>query len=140
MKVCPTCGTEKELEEFHRDSRSKDGHTRDCKHCARARAIRCRAARVDYWREHDRIRRQTPARKAFEREKLRRLRHRYPEKWAARYEVDKAIRKGLLRRMPCQICGDVSEAHHPDYSKPLEVVWLCKKHHRELHASEKANQ
>ncbi len=46
-----------------------------------------------------------------------------------------AIQAGRLVRQPCQECGEVrSEAHHEDYSKPLEVIWLCKPHHREADA------
>ena len=35
----------------------------------------------------------------------------------------------------CSQCGVEGriEAHHPDYSKPLEVVWLCRIHHVEAH-------
>ncbi|GAG03219.1 unnamed protein product, partial [marine sediment metagenome] len=41
---------------------------------------------------------------------------------------------GRLKRGKCLVCGDEkTEAHHEDYSKPLEVKWLCKKHHSELH-------
>lgn len=44
--------------------------------------------------------------------------------------VSKAIRTGALTRKPCEICGAVRvEAHHRDYRKPLEVNWLCRKHH-----------
>lgn len=46
-----------------------------------------------------------------------------------------AIRKGYLIRQPCEVCSteiDV-QAHHDDYSKPLDVRWLCRKHHREHH-------
>jgi hypothetical protein len=57
-------------------------------------------------------------------------RNRLDAKWAVRY----AIVKGELNRMPCVKCGNPkSEAHHEDYSKPLEVIWLCKKHHEEHH-------
>ncbi len=36
---------------------------------------------------------------------------------------------------PCSVCGTTEnvEKHHPDYSKPFEVVFLCRPHHRELH-------
>lgn len=36
---------------------------------------------------------------------------------------------------PCSVpgCESTGERHHPDYSKPLEIVWLCRKHHRMIH-------
>lgn len=44
--------------------------------------------------------------------------------------VSKAIRDGVLKRMPCVICGaPKTHGHHTDYFKPLDVVWLCPKHH-----------
>jgi len=62
-------------------------------------------------------------------------------KHEARWQVSRAIESGKLNRQPCEKCGNVkSEAHHPDYSKPLEVVWLCKKHHCEEHARAKGVQ
>ena len=46
----------------------------------------------------------------------------------------RAIKAGKLLKLPCFCCGDLeTEAHHPDYSAPLDVVWLCKKHHQEIH-------
>jgi hypothetical protein len=45
-----------------------------------------------------------------------------------------AIRIGRLKRRPCAICADPrSEAHHPDYSKPLSVIFLCQLHHKRMH-------
>lgn len=50
-----------------------------------------------------------------------------------------AVRQGRLIEMPCEVCKSTVkiEAHHDDYSKPLEVRWLCRKHHREHHNNEK---
>lgn len=63
---------------------------------------------------------------------VRRWRERNPEKDRARKLTYVAIRNGTLVKEPCFICGeDETEAHHHDYKKPLEVVWLCKKHHQE---------
>jgi hypothetical protein len=43
----------------------------------------------------------------------------------------KAISDGTLVQQPCEKCGKrKSEAHHDDYSKPLDVHWLCRFHHR----------
>src|ERR1035437_10181602 len=62
---------------------------------------------------------------------------RFPEKIEARKQVMLAIKKGILKRQPCEVCGDPkSEAHDPDHSKPLKVVWLCRSHHGEIEKSE----
>jgi hypothetical protein len=47
------------------------------------------------------------------------------------------IRKGYIELLPCSVCGtnEKVEAHHDDYDKPLEVRFLCRKHHREHHKS-----
>lgn len=65
----------------------------------------------------------------------KRMREKFPEKWEARLKVREAIRKGKLKRMPCEICKDTIkiQAHHNNYLEPLEVIWLCKKHHEHIH-------
>jgi hypothetical protein len=51
--------------------------------------------------------------------------------------IHKAIKNNTLVKQPCSICGNKdSEAHHEDYSKPLDVIWLCRKHHLERHPKE----
>ena len=49
------------------------------------------------------------------------------------------INDGTLIRLPCEVCGvnESVDAHHDDYHKPLDVRWLCKKHHYEHHNNEK---
>lgn len=43
------------------------------------------------------------------------------------------IRRGKLVPEPCLFCGDpATQPHHEDYSKPLEVHWLCREHHLAL--------
>lgn len=58
-----------------------------------------------------------------------------PEKTRARAVVNHALVRGELHRKPCEVCGipdqrgidgrSLIQAHHDDYSKPLEVRWLC---------------
>lgn len=52
----------------------------------------------------------------------------------AKDAVNNAIRAGRLKKSPCGVCGNKnSQGHHPDYSKPLEVIWLCHEHHHMIH-------
>jgi len=53
----------------------------------------------------------------------------------ARLLLKTEIRAGRMNRQPCEVCGinNGVQGHHEDYSKPLEVIWLCRKHHRQLH-------
>lgn len=68
----------------------------------------------------------------------RRQRERWPAKEAARRAVAAAISSGSLVRQPCA-CGEPkSEAHHHDYTKPLDVVWLCRKCHVAEHKRDAA--
>lgn len=43
------------------------------------------------------------------------------------------IKRGKVLVMPCWICNEKAEAHHEDYTNPKDVIWLCRKHHLELH-------
>lgn len=53
----------------------------------------------------------------------------------ARAKAQYAMRLGRLIPEPCEVCGSTGrvEAHHDDYSKPLDVRWLCRRHHSEAH-------
>lgn len=46
------------------------------------------------------------------------------------------VKRGKVAKLPCAWCGACTEleAHHHDYSRPLEVVWLCRGHHLAVHA------
>ncbi len=130
-KSCSCCGAEKPLNMFQVRKASKDGYTASCKQCLK---------------ERDRIRDQTPERKALKeayakgkgKDKAYAAKKRYieknPKKRAAHVLVGNAIRDGKIVKQPCEVCGDaIVHAHHCDYDKPLDIVWLCPKHHEEWH-------
>src|SRR5215204_70534 len=57
-----------------------------------------------------------------------------PEQRAAYDAVQYAIRKGRLIPQPCEVCGaSPVNAHHDDYSRKLDVRWLCPTHHARHH-------
>ena len=40
----------------------------------------------------------------------------------------------IKETQPCEVCGQLeTERHHEDYSKPLEIKWLCSRHHKQVH-------
>jgi len=51
-------------------------------------------------------------------------------------KVQKAVKKGILiKPKECQMCKKTNcriEASHSDYSKPLDVLWVCVSCHRKL--------
>src|SRR4051794_27047026 len=59
-------------------------------------------------------------------------RRRHPARRTAWNAVYNAIKRGEMEKEPCEVCGNPeAEAHHDDYSKPLDVRWLCRDHHYE---------
>lgn len=65
----------------------------------------------------------------------KKYRAKFPEKTRIQDRTNKRInRDKTLERQPCEVCGEESaEAHHYDYIHPLNINWLCKKHHGEEH-------
>jgi hypothetical protein len=57
----------------------------------------------------------------------------------ARSYAHQYLKRGKIQRQPCRICGAAkAEMHHDDYSKPLEIDWLCRPCHVALHNAEYA--
>lgn len=57
------------------------------------------------------------------------------EKHLARMKIYYQVKIGKMKKGNCEYanCSNPVEAHHEDYSKPLEVRWVCKKHHELIH-------
>lgn len=63
------------------------------------------------------------------------------QRYKARRVAQNRRRDGKLLPEPCRFCGsESSQMHHPDYAKPLDVVWVCKPCHLELHRRERREQ
>ncbi len=57
------------------------------------------------------------------------------EKYLAHKAVETAVKRGKLNKLPCQVCGGTKlvHAHHDDYARKLDVIWLCPLHHKQRH-------
>ncbi len=151
MKTCISCDEEKQVGSFYTHPQMADGRLGKCKACCRRDARAHRAANLEKVKEYDRMRGRTQAHK----EKVRANAHKYahkqtewarkgraknPEAYKARTAVGNAIRDGKLIRGPCEVegCTRKAQGHHDDYSKPLDVRWLCPDHHGLVHRREAA--
>lgn len=131
MKTCFKCGASKPLDEFYKHPAMADGHLGKCKDCTKLdmRIDRQTKPRV---REYDRQRTGLPQRKALRGRITAEWRTKHPDRALAHEAAKNAVRDGKLTSPGlCQGCGLPKrlEKHHPDYSKPLLVVWLCKPCH-----------
>jgi len=133
-KQCFKCSNIKPLSEFYKHSGMADGHLNKCKECTRNDAAKHRDGNLEKVRAYDRergklshrIKAATAITKAWRSEDGRRQ--------TAHSAVARAIRSGNLCREPCVRCGDQkSVAHHEDYDKPLDVMWLCQPCHKQRH-------
>lgn len=134
VKTCFKCNVEKPVEDFYRHSRMKDGHLNKCKQCTKADVIKNRNENIEYYREYDIARSKLPHRKLEMLTRCIAERKRNPDKYSARSAVTNAVRDGRLEKTPCVICGASKVVgHHEDYSRPLDVVWMCQAHHVQYH-------
>lgn len=151
MKICTECRTPKPFTEFYGTP-----PTAKCKECTKAKANAYRAANLEKVKAYDRARSSLPHRVAARTEYQStnaysashsaanaRYRKRHPERDIARTALNNAVRDGRVVPWPiCAMpeCNSKPEAHHPDYSKPLDVVWLCDAHHKQAHAQTRKKQ
>jgi hypothetical protein len=124
-----------------------DGYLSFCKDCVKARIGVHREANLDRIKAFDKGRANLPhriaAREAYAKSGAPAINRgkkawiqRNPTKRTAHNILWRAIRKGeIMKPDACSKCGrEVRiEGHHPDYSKPLEVIWLCHRCHIKEH-------
>lgn len=116
-----------------------DGHFGICKECHKAamRAIGQTQEGKDRQKIRNTLPKRVAARAAYAKTAIgKSITNKAKAAWAKRNpEKVKAVRlANKLTRKPCEVCGAVNvHGHHDDYSKPLEVRWLCPRHHSEHH-------
>ncbi len=142
-KACTECETVKAIAKFHRNKRNKDGYMCIC--------IECRFEYMSKYWDNNRQRSRDNA-KIYETKRCREdedykkkrqgdfkaralvWKQNNKDKIRVHKRVAKAIKSGRLVRLPCVVCDDPkSNGHHEDYSKPFDVIWLCRSHHVQLH-------
>lgn len=146
--TCKVCGVTSDVAEFYSRVNTR------CKECHKAKVRANRAERADYYRTYDAYRYQHDP-------KVKKRRERYAKteagkaslsaarkKWikenaeknACHTILNNAVRDGrAFKPSACQACGATNcriEGHHIDYTKPLDVKWLCRSCHVAEHRME----
>jgi hypothetical protein len=142
VKTCFKCKRDLPYGEFYRHEMMADGHLGKCKDCTRDDVAENRIKNIGRIREYDRARAALPHRRRLRDQIMRRWRVLFPERHKAHEAVNNAVRDGRLqKKRECQRCGITPkriEAHHADYSKPLDVEWLCKPCHAQADKERRA--
>lgn len=133
--ACRVCGEIKPTGMFYAGQLRKTELIGECKDCTRAR-VRLRAANSPKVAEYEKARRSDPLRKSRHNDRTKQWRLDNPLARKAHIAVGVAVRARKLERQPCLFCGaEKVNAHHRDYTKPLEVIWLCARCHVRLHVN-----
>ena len=160
MRKCKVCGEVKPITDYYKHAGYYDTKCKECaKAYSRQYQREHREERIAYsrkyyaehradslahskkWVEENREKHREHCRKsnllhASERaEYTKQYRKNNPDKYKATSRINHLVEKGKLAKpMACEVCGKVGrvEAHHANYSKPLDVIWVCKKCHYKL--------
>jgi hypothetical protein len=122
LKICTKCKIGKDISEYFWHSRFKKYTTR-CKKCT---GLGSRKGIKTYSL--------TPKGKKAVNEASGRAYIKHRDKWIARAKARYAIKKGIIKKPDkCEVCEHKKplQGHHTDYSKPLEVIFLCYPCHAE---------
>ena len=134
-KICRVCQCLLPISEFYKQETNRDGLNSLCKFCYRERVKRNYRRNKAHYHAYDKQRAKLEHRKKAHIEKNKEYRKKYPEKYYCRAELNNAVRDGKITRQPCVICGEKkTHGHHEDYTKPLDVIWLCQTHHTWIHS------
>lgn len=128
-KTCFKCARALPRTEFYRHPEMADGLLGKCKECTRVDSQKVRLAKIDKYRGYDCDRAKLPHRR--EQRRVKQIRKRKaigPDYDKSHNAVTRAVANGTLIvpdhcsrcLIPCR-----PQAHHDDYSKPMDVLWLC---------------
>ena len=156
VKRCSRCKKVKSGEEFHKDRSRIDGLQHRCRSCTKEldhkryilNGDKIRDYSINYnknnrakrleWRTknskrikevYNLYRQKEDKEKRLQR--VRKYEKKYPDRSKAKTAINNAIKSGKIEKGICAICDSNKyiQGHHDDYSKPMQVDWLCRKCH-----------
>ncbi len=131
-KQCSKCHQVKVFDDFYNNAKNKNGKHSACKDCYYKYYSKTEShkASIRLWNKthKDSVYKAADAWKA-----------RNPEKDAAEKILRRQVALGNILKKTCYKCSATrTHAHHEDYTKPLDVIWCCAFHHKEIHRNKRS--
>lgn len=147
LTQCRKCGEYKSRDEFYKSKSSKNGLQAKCKSCFpkgnERRQVDRRYGASEKGKATHKKYDDSDKGKSSQRKRDLRQREIHYDRIYARQIVSDEIKAGrLVKPSTCSVenCNKRPEAHHDDYSLPLVVRWLCRKHHKEAEQEKRERQ
>jgi len=145
FKKCKKCSELKNRQDFYNDKRNKDGLYSCCKKCSIEYSKKTyikynyletkREYRNKYQKEYQKTENIKKYKREYNKEYYSKEDDNIRLKYLCRNKTRNYIIKGIIKKEPCKICGCIkSETHHINYESPFNILFLCRKHHSELHS------
>lgn len=130
--LCKLCGIVKSKKEFYQSALNNS--QRMCIDCYRDYYLKNQSQKIKESRKN-RLKNIDYIRK-YDRNRGKQLRK--TKEYQCRMKTNELIKLGILKKRPCRKCKKlIVEAHHINYNKPKQIIWLCHRHHVELHRLER---
>ena len=142
MKTCFKCKQEKPLFDFYKHKGMADGHLNKCKECTKKDVHEhAHGKGREYRLAYDTTRSKLEHRKKLNNRTSKEYYEKNPSRTKANSKLNNAVKSGKVYKWPVCAMPDCTQTqvvgHHPDYDRPLDVVWLCQSHHKQAHAFKK---
>lgn len=134
-KVCKKCLILKPLDNFSKNSLTKDKHSSKCKNCVKEYSRQHRLDNKEYYQQYEKNRVNLQHRKDLAKRVTKEYRQNFTKQYKANSALNYAVKSNKIEKLPCIVCGSLEVvAHHPDYDRPLDVIWMCHQHHKQTHS------
>lgn len=133
MFICVECKKLKRKNQFCVEKRNRNGITSYCKECGYKKKHLLYLDYKEKALENAKKWVSNNKEKIKSAQQKRRIKNRH--KINIRAKTERAIKKGIIEKKElCEFCSKkAEEAHHPDYRKPLKIIFLCRVCHKKIH-------
>ena len=127
FKICKLCKQQKPIDKFYRDRTKREGRRNCCKLCENKLASAYRKLHADMFSRREKKRYQRRRKNPAHQQRVLIYNRQWRTEEKTRAHNTTARKLQHLKPEVCEECKikPAQMAHHPDYSKPNKVNWIC---------------